>query len=343
MPSLLERATKYSLIVSKIVGGDLEQLQSGKIYVAGHQGMVGSALVRRLEGENCKNLLLRQRLELDLTDQVQVREFMAGEKPDYVFLAAAKVGGIHANNSYPADFIYDNLVIATNVIRAAYESAVTRLLFLGSSCVYPRSAPQPMPESCLLSGSLESTNEPYAIAKIAGIKLCESFNRQYGTDFRSIMPTNLYGPNDKFDLQNSHVLPVLIRKFHEAKESGASSVEIWGTGEPRREFLYVDDLADAALFVMCLPDQVYQSTVEPMMSHINVGTGSDLTIRQLAELVKKVVGFNGVIRFNTEYPDGTPRKLLDVSKLQALGWKSQTELEDGIRATHEWYLRDQQS
>ena len=329
--------------MSKTAHGNLEQLQSGKIYVAGHQGMVGSALVRRLEGENCENLLLRQRFELDLTDQTQVREFMVAEKPDYVFLAAATVGGIYANNIRPADFIYDNLMIATNVIRAAYESAVTRLLFLGSSCVYPRNAPQPMSESCLLSGQLESTNEPYAIAKIAGIKLCESFNRQYGTDFRSIMPTNLYGPNDKFDLQNSHVLPVLIRKFHEAKESAASSVEIWGTGEPKREFLYVDDLADAALFVMCLSDQVYQSAVEPMMSHINIGTGSDLTIRQLAELVKEVVGFNGTISFNTEYPDGMPRKLLDVSKLKALGWESQTELENGIRATHEWYLRDQQS
>lgn len=322
---------------------NLEQLQSGKIYVAGHQGMVGSALVRRLEGAGCKNLLLRQHLELDLMDQAQVRQFMDTEKPDYVFLAAAKVGGIHANNTRPADFIYDNLMIATNVVRSAYESAVTKLLFFGSSCVYPRNAPQPMTESCLLSGPLESTNEPYAIAKIAGMKLCESFNRQYGADFRSIMPTNLYGPNDKFDLQNSHVLPVLIRKFHEAKQIRASSVEIWGTGKPMREFLHVDDLADAALFVMCLPDQVYQSTVEPMQSHINVGTGSDLTISQLAKLVREVVGFNGDIKFNADYPDGTPRKLLDVSKLEALGWKSQTELGNGIRATYEWYLRDQQS
>ncbi len=302
--------------------------------------MVGSALVRRLKAENCETLLLRQRDQLNLTDQAQVREFMGTEEPDYVFLAAAKVGGIHANNTYPADYIYDNLMIATNVIQAAYESAVTRLLFLGSSCVYPRNAPQPMPESCLLSGQLESTNEPYAIAKIAGIKLCESFNRQHGTDFRSIMPTNLYGSNDNFDLQNSHVLPALIRKFHEAKENAASSAEIWGTGEPKREFLYVDDLADAALFVMCLSEQVYQSAVAPMMSHINIGTGFDLTIRQLAELVKEVVGFNGTISFNSEYPDGTPQKLLDVSKLKALGWESQTELEDGIRATYQWYLRD---
>ena len=305
--------------------------------------MVGSALVRRLAADNCTNLLLRQRSELDLTDQVQVREFMGVEKPDYVFLAAATVGGIYANNTCPADFIYDNLMIATNVIRAAYENAVTRLLFLGSSCVYPRNSPQPMLESCLLSGQLESTNEPYAIAKIAGIKLCESFNRQYGTDFRSVMPTNLYGSNDNFDLQNSHVLPALIRKIHEAKENAAASVEIWGTGEPKREFLYVDDLADAALFVMCLSDQVYQSAVEPMMSHINIGRGSDLTIRQLAELVKEIVGFNGAISFNSEYPDGTPQKLLDVSKLKALGWESQTELENGVRATYQWYLRDEQS
>ena len=329
--------------MNRAAQGNFEQLQRGKIYVAGHRGMVGSALVRRLAADNCTNLLLRQRSELDLTDQVQVREFMGVEKPDYVFLAAATVGGIHANNTCPADFIYDNLMIATNVIRAAYENAVTRLLFLGSSCVYPRNSPQPMLESCLLSGQLESTNEPYAIAKIAGIKLCESFNRQYGTDFRSVMPTNLYGSNDNFDLQNSHVLPALIRKIHEAKENAAASVEIWGTGEPKREFLYVDDLADAALFVMCLSDQVYQSAVEPMMSHINIGTGSDLTIRQLAELVKEIVGFNGAISFNSEYPDGTPQKLLDVSKLKALGWESQTELEDGVRATYQWYLRDEQS
>ena len=305
--------------------------------------MVGSALVRRLTADDCTNLLLRQRNELDLTDQAQVREFMGVEKPDYVFLAAATVGGIHANNTRPADFIYDNLIIATNVIQAAYESAVTRLLFLGSSCVYPRNSPQPMLESCLLSGQLESTNEPYAIAKIAGIKLCESFNRQHGTDFRSVMPTNLYGSNDNFDLQNSHVLPALIRKFNEAKENAAASVEIWGTGEPKREFLYVDDLADAALFVMRLSGRAYQSAVEPMMSHINIGTGSDLTIRQLAELVKEVVGFNGTISFNSEYPDGTPRKLLDVSKLKALGWESQTKLIDGVRATYQWYLQEQQS
>ena len=328
--------------MTKPAHSNLEQLQRGKIYVAGHQGMVGSALVRRLEAEGCRDLLLRQRHELDLTDQARVRKFMGIEKPDYVFLAAATVGGIHANNIYPADFIYDNLMIATNVIGAAHESSVQRLLFLGSSCVYPRDAPQPMPESCLLSGQLESTNEPYAIAKIAGMKLCESFNRQYGTDFRSIMPTNLYGPNDNFDLENSHVLPALIRKFHEAKENAASSVEIWGTGKPKREFLFVDDLADAAMFVMCLPDQAHQSAVEPMLSHINIGTGSDLTIRQLAELVKKVVGFTGTISFNTEYPDGTPQKLLDVSKLKSLGWESQTELDDGVRATYQWYVQAQQ-
>ncbi len=343
MPLSRKRVTKYLTIMSETANSNLEQLRRGKIYVAGHQGMVGSALVRRLKAENCETLLLRQRDQLNLTDQAQVREFMGTEEPDYVFLAAAKVGGIHANNTYPADYIYDNLMIATNVIQAAYESAVTKLLFLGSSCVYPRDAPQPMPESCLLSGQLESTNEPYAIAKIAGIKLCESFNRQYGTDFRSVMPTNLYGPNDSFDLKNSHVLPALIRKFHEAKENAAPSVEIWGTGEPKREFLYVDDLADAAVFIMCLSDQVYQSAVEPMMSHINIGTGADLQIRQLAELVKKVVEFNGTISFDSEKPDGTPQKLLDVSKLKALGWESQMELEEGVRVTYQWYLRDHQS
>ena len=328
--------------MNKTLQGELEKLQHGKIYVAGHQGMVGSSLVRLFEAEGFKNLLLRRRGELDLTDQTQVRQFIGTEKPDYVFLAAANVGGIHANNTYPAEFIYDNLMISANVIGAAYESSVTRLLFLGSSCVYPRDAPQPMPESSLLTGQLESTNEPYAIAKIAGVKLCESFNRQYNTDFRSIMPTNLYGPNDNFDLENSHVLPALIRKFHEAKENAASSVEIWGTGEPKREFLYVDDLADAALFVMCLPNQVFQSAVEPMLSHINIGTSSDLSIRQLAELVQKVVGFTGRISFNTEYPDGTPQKLLDVSKLKSLGWESQTELDDGVRATYQWYVQAQQ-
>jgi GDP-L-fucose synthase len=272
---------------------DYASLRQSKIYIAGHNGMVGSALVRRLESLNCEKLLLRERDQIDLTDQRQVREFFATVQPDLVFLAAAKVGGIHANNTYPADFIHDNLVISTNVIATAHDSAVKRLLFLGSSCIYPREAPQPMTEGCLLTGRLEPTNEPYAIAKIAGIKLCESYNRQYGTDFRSVMPTNLYGPHDNFDLATSHVLPALIRKFHEAKETGAAEVEVWGTGKPRREFLYVDDLADACAFVMNLDKADYDAAVEPMLSHLNVGTGHDVSILELAETVKSVTGFDG--------------------------------------------------
>lgn len=308
-----------------------------RIFVAGHKGMVGSAIVRRLRQLGCDNLLLRSRAELDLVDQAQVREFFAGEKPDIVFLAAAKVGGIYANQTYPADFIHDNLVIASNIIGAAHAASVERLLFLGSSCIYPREAPQPMPESSLLTGPLESTNEPYAIAKIAGIKLCESYNRQHGTDYRSVMPTNLYGVNDNFDLKTSHVLPALIRKFHEAKETGASEVEVWGSGKPRREFLFVDDLADACVFVASLDKAQYAAAVEPMLSHINVGTGEDVSIFELAEIVKSVTGFEGGIRLNADYPDGTMRKLLDVSKLRALGWKAQTGLREGIEATYRWF------
>ena len=308
-----------------------------RIFVAGHNGMVGSAIVRRLRQLGCDNLLLRSRAELDLVDQAQVRDFFAGEKPDIVFLAAAKVGGIYANQTYPADFIHDNLVIASNIIAAAHAASVERLLFLGSSCIYPREAPQPMPESSLLTGRLESTNEPYAIAKIAGIKLCESYNRQHGTDYRSVMPTNLYGVNDNFDLKTSHVLPALIRKFHEAKETGASEVEVWGSGKPRREFLFVDDLADACVFVVSLDKAQYDAAVEPMLSHINVGTGEDVSISELAEIVKSVTGFEGAIRLNADYPDGTMRKLLDVSKLRALGWKAQTGLREGIEATYRWF------
>ncbi len=324
--------------MSEINQAELNQLRTGKIFIAGHRGMVGSAIVRRLQQEGCNNLLLRSRAELDLTDGNAVRLFMQTEKPDYVFLAAAKVGGINANNTYPAQFIYQNLMIAANIIDSAHQSDVRRLLFLGSSCIYPRLAPQPMPESCLMTGPLESTNEPYGIAKIAGIKLCESYNREYGTDYRSAMPTNLYGPHDNFDLKTSHVLPALIRKFHEAKESGAESVEVWGSGKPRREFLHVDDLADASLHLMCLPHETYWSAVDPMQSHLNVGTGTDLPIAELAETIRQVVGYKGKICFNPEFPDGTPRKLLDVSTLAAMGWKAHIELTEGIESTYQWYL-----
>lgn len=323
--------------MNEIDPGELDTLRGGRVFVAGHRGMVGSAICRRLEAAGCESLLLRNRAELDLTDQPAVERFFAAEKPDYVFLAAAKVGGIHANNSYPAEFIYDNLVIASNVIHAAWRHGTRRLLFLGSSCIYPRLAEQPMREEALLTGPLEPTNEPYAIAKIAGIKLCESFNRQHGTDFRSVMPTNLYGPNDNFDLETSHVLPALLRKFHEAELSGAGSVEIWGTGTPRREFLHVDDLADACLFTMCLPLADYASATEPMRSHLNVGVGSDVSIRELAELIADITGFDGELRFNSDYPDGTPRKLLDVSRMTALGWRARIELPDGIRQTYDWF------
>ncbi len=315
----------------------MNDLKTARIFVAGHNGMVGSAIVRRLERLGCDQLLLRSRKEVDLIDQAQVRDFFQAEKPELVFLAAAKVGGIYANNTYPADFIHDNLVIASNIIGAAHAAGVERLLFLGSSCIYPREAPQPMPESSLLTGPLEPTNEPYAIAKIAGIKLCESYNRQYGTDYRSVMPTNLYGVNDNFDLKTSHVLPALIRKFHEARASGASEVEVWGSGKPRREFLFVDDLADACVFVAGLDKDQYDGAVEPMLSHINVGTGEDVSILELAEIVRSVTGFEGEIRLNADYPDGTMRKLLDVSRLQSLGWKAQVGLREGIEATYDWF------
>jgi len=316
---------------------DAPPLEAARIYVAGHGGMVGSAIVRRLRAAGCTNLLLPDRDSLDLAEHAQVRAWFERERPDYVFMAAARVGGILANSTYPADFIYTNLAIAANVIQSAHAAGTSRLLFLGSSCIYPKLAPQPMPEECLLTGPLEPTNEPYAIAKIAGIKLCESYNRQHGTDFRSVMPTNLYGPHDNFDLKTSHVLPAMLRKFHEARMAGAAEVELWGSGTPRREFLHVDDLADACLFVMSLPKDRHGSVTQTMRSHINVGTGTDVSIRELAALVQEVVGFAGAIRFNPEYPDGTPRKLLDVSRLAGLGWRARTQLRAGIQSTYDWY------
>ena len=321
----------------------LNRLREGKIYVAGHHGMVGSALVRRLQDSGCENLLLKTRSEVDLENQQQVYDFLQAEKPDYIYLAAARVGGIHANNTYPAQFIYSNLMIAANVINAAHASGVQDLLFLGSSCTYPKLAPQPMPEDCLLTGVLEETNEPYAIAKIAGIKLCESYNREYGTNYRSVMPTNLYGTNDNFDLKTSHVLPALLRKFHEAKMANAPSVEIWGSGTPRREFLHVDDLADACVFISCLPNEEYAAHTEPRLSHLNIGTGMDVSIAELADVIRAVVGYEGQIEYNSDYPDGTKRKLLNVSAVSGLGWKAQIGLEEGIAGTYQWYLENNMS
>jgi len=302
-----------------------------KIYIAGHKGLVGSAIKAKLEELGYDNLVYKTSAELDLRNQQDVQDFFAAEKPEYVFLAAARVGGIYANSAYPAEFIYDNLAIQTNIIHSSYMYGVRKLLFLGSSCIYPKFAPQPLKEEYLLTGELEPTNEPYAIAKIAGIKMCQAYNRQYGTDFISVMPTNLYGPNDNFDLKNSHVLPALIRKFHEAKEQHKSEVEIWGTGSPRREFLYVADLADACVYLMV---NYTHKEIGPL---INIGTGADLTIRELAEMVKDIVGFKGTLKFDPAKPDGTPRKLLDVSKLRALGWQAKTPLEDGIKMTYEWF------
>jgi len=313
--------------------------QDACIYVAGHRGLVGSAIVRNLEHEGYSNLLLRSSSELDLTKQADVAAFFQKERPEYVFLAAAKVGGILANSTYPADFIYTNLAIQTNVIHSAFKNKVKKLLFLGSSCIYPKLAPQPMKEEYLLTGLLEPTNESYAIAKIAGIKMCQSYNRQYGTNFISAMPTNLYGPNDNFDLNTSHVLPALIRKFHEAKTVGAKSVTVWGSGSPYREFLYVDDLADACVFLMRRYN--VQSELDFGLSLINIGTGEDITIRELAEMIKGIIGFEGEIEWDKTKPDGTPRKLLNVSKISALGWKSKTGLEDGLRKTYEWYKLSQ--
>ncbi len=307
------------------------------IYVAGHRGMVGSAILRRLEAQGV-SVLTRTHAELDLTDQAAVRSFMQSERPDTVILAAAKVGGIHANNTYPAEFIYENLMMQANVLHQAHAAGVEKLLFLGSSCIYPKEAGQPMREDALLTGTLEPTNEPYAIAKIAGIKLCESYNRQYGVDYRSVMPTNLYGPGDNFHPENSHVLPALMRRFHEAAQSGAEEVVVWGSGTPMREFLHVDDMAEASLFVLNLDKAAYDRETEPMLSHINVGSGTDVTIRELAETIAGVTGFTGRLTFDAGKPDGTPRKLMDVSRLARMGWRAKTSLPDGIRDTYQWYL-----
>ena len=320
--------------------------KNSRIYIAGHKGLVGSAILRKLRDEGYTNLITRSHQDLDLMRQVEVEAFFEAERPEYVFLAAAKVGGIFANNSYPAEFIYNNIMLQANVIHAAYRLSVKKLLFLGSSCIYPRDCPQPMKEEYLLSGKLEPTNEPYAVAKIAGIRMCQSYNRQYGTNFISVMPTNLYGPGDNFDLETGHALPALIRKFYEAKiRSGNLTkvkekrpedeyVTIWGTGSPRREFLYVDDLADASLFVM---EHYDQSDI------INIGTGKDISIRELAEMIKEIVGFEGALRFDSSKPDGTPRKLLDVSRLESLGWQSMTSLSEGIKKTHRWYMENKTS
>lgn len=302
--------------------------------------MVGSAIVRKLQAEGYSNIVFRPHAELDLTDQRAVNAFFNVERPDYVVLAAAKVGGIYANNTYPAEFIYSNLMIEANVINTAFHHGVDRLLFLGSSCIYPRLANQPMEEAALLSGVLEPTNEPYAIAKIAGIKLCESYNRQYGTHYRSVMPTNLYGPGDSFDLENSHVLPALMRKFHEAREGGDASVEVWGSGTPRREFLHVDDLAAACVFVMGLDDATYEEYTQPMLSQINVGCGEDITIAELGGLVRDVVGYEGEIVYNPDKPDGAPRKLLDIERMKALGWRPRIGLREGLQGTYRWFLEN---
>jgi GDP-L-fucose synthase len=315
-----------------------------KIYVAGHRGMVGSAILRQLlsMGHPASKIVTRTRAALDLTDQSSVRAFFEEEKPDQVYLAAAKVGGIHANNAYAAEFIYDNLMIQGNVIDAAFRNGVKKLLFLGSSCIYPRLAEQPMTEDALLTGKLEPTNEPYAIAKIAGIKLCESYNRQYADphqiDYRSVMPTNLYGPGDNYHPENSHVIPALIRRFHEAKVNKSQNVTIWGTGTPRREFLFVDDMAVACVHVMNLSKDTYDQHTQPMLSHINVGCSQDITIRELAELISNTVGYNGKILFDTSRPDGTLRKLMDSSRINALGWEAKVGLEDGLRGAYADFL-----
>jgi GDP-L-fucose synthase len=303
--------------------------------------MVGSAIVRRLQAAGDCEIVTRTRAELDLTRQVAVEAFFAQTPVDDVVIAAAKVGGIHANNTYPAEFIYENLVIEANLVHAAHRAGVQRLLFLGSSCIYPRNAAQPMREDALLTGTLESTNEPYAIAKIAGIKLCESYNRQYGRDYRSVMPTNLYGPGDNFHPENSHVIPALMRRFHEARATSAPKVVVWGSGTPMREFLHVDDMAAASVHVMRLPRETYAAHTQPMLSHINVGTGQDCTIRELAETMARVVGYTGVLEFDASKPDGTPRKLMDVSRLTALGWQARIGLEEGLRNTYGWFLDNQ--
>ena len=310
-----------------------------KIFIAGHNGLVGSALLRKLKSRGFSNLLIRNRKDLDLTDQKKVKDFFNKEKPDFVILAAAKVGGIFANNTYPADFIYQNTMIEANIIHSAFKNKVNRLLFLGSTCIYPKDIEQPMREDALLSDKLEPTNEPYALSKILGIKLCESYNRQHGTDFRSVMPTNLYGINDNFDPDNSHVIPGLINRFHNAKINNHKEVKVWGSGNAMREFLFVDDMAEASLFVLDLDKEIYQSNTHPMLSHINVGSGKDITIKELAEMIKQVIGYQGDLFFDTSKPDGSPRKLIDISRLSDMGWKSSTNLRDGLEKTYEWYLK----
>lgn len=311
-----------------------------KIFVSGHNGMVGSALVRHLEPESGNQIITANRSKLDLTNQQAVNEFFKDTQPDQVYLAAAKVGGIYANNEYPADFIYQNLMIQANVIRAAHDFGVEKLLFLGSSCIYPKLSDQPMREEALLSGMLEPTNEPYAIAKIAGIKLCESYNRQYYRDYRSIMPTNLYGPRDNFHLENSHVIPALIRRFHQAKIAGSGEVTVWGTGSPMREFLHVDDMVKAAIHIMNIDKITFDNNIDPQLSHINVGTGDDCSIKILAETIAEVVGYEGSIKWDSSKPDGTSRKLLDVQKLRSLGWESSINLEKGLTDTYRWYIEN---
>jgi GDP-L-fucose synthase len=314
-----------------------------KIYIAGHGGMVGGAILRHLLSRGETNIVTRTHSELDLTDQAAVKAFMLSERPDVVILAAAKVGGILANKSYPAEYIYINLLIQANVIHQAFSAGVVRLLQLGSSCIYPRDVQQPMRESALMTGVLEPTNEPYAIAKIAGIKLCESYNRQYGVDFRSVMPTNLYGPGDNFHLNNSHVLPALIRRFHEATLNGSDEVEIWGTGAPLREFLHVDDMAAASIFVLDLPKATYTENTEPMLSHLNVGSGTDITILELAKKISKITGFKGHIKTDPSKPDGSPRKLMDVSRLTKMGWSARISLDQGLTDTYQWFLSNENS
>lgn len=327
----------FSLITHQVI------MNKKNIYVAGHRGMVGSAIVRQLSKDVNVNVITKERSELDLLNLPHVRDFFSQESIDQVYLAAAKVGGIYANNTYPAEFIYENLTIQNNVIHSAHLHGVQDLLFLGSSCIYPKLAQQPLREDSLLTGTLEGTNEPYAIAKIAGIKMCESYNRQYGRNYRSVMPTNLYGENDNFHPKNSHVIPALLRRFHEAKLKGDSEVVAWGSGKPMREFLHVDDMAAASIYVMNLADELYHENTQEMLSHINVGTGVDCTIRDLVETVAKVVGFEGEINFDTTIPDGTPRKLMDVSRLKSLGWEAKTTLEDGLTMTYQWFLDNQES
>jgi GDP-L-fucose synthase len=309
-----------------------------KIFVAGHQGMVGSSILRELKFRGFNNLIIRTHQELDLTNQTKVQNFFKEEKPKYVILAAAKVGGIYANNTYPADFIYQNIMIEANVIDAAFKNDVERLLFLGSTCIYPKAVKQPMREDALLTNVLEPTNEPYAIAKISGIKLCESYNRQYNTDFRSVMPTNLYGINDSFHPDNSHVIPALMQRLHSAKQNNDTEVIIWGTGNAMRDFLYVDDMAKASLFVLGLNEKTYKDNTQPMLSHINVGTGKDQTIKEMAEIMKEVIGFKGSFRFDKTKPDGTLRKLVDVSRLDKMGWKFDINLHEGLKKTYKWFL-----